>query len=62
MRIVLDDTVCEANGICMLAAPSVFALGDDDTLEILDPAPEEALRERVMAAVRGCPKQALSIE
>jgi ferredoxin len=61
MKVHVDRDFCESNGICVQAAPEVFALDDDDQLEILQDQPDEALREHVEAAVRRCPKQALTL-
>jgi ferredoxin len=46
----------------MAAAPEVFEVRDDDLLYVLQEHPPEALREKVLAAVRACPKAAISIE
>ena len=62
MRVVVDYGRCESNALCMAAAPEVFEVRDDDQLYVLDEHPPEALREKVEAAVRACPKIALSIE
>jgi ferredoxin len=62
MRVVVDFDLCESNALCMGLAPEVFDLRDDDLLYILDENPPEALREKVEAAVRTCPKNAISIE
>jgi ferredoxin len=35
---------------------------DDDLLYVLNENPPEELREKVLAAVRVCPKNAISIE
>ena len=45
----------------MQVAPEIFELRDDDNLYILNEHPPEASRERVMKAVKVCPKQAISI-
>jgi ferredoxin len=60
MHISVDRELCESNGVCVRLVPEVFALDDDDRLR-LEAHPPEALRERIEAAVRRCPKQALSI-
>jgi ferredoxin len=62
MRVVVDFDLCESNALCMAAAPEVFEVRDDDFLYVLDESPPEELREKVMAAVRSCPKNAISIE
>jgi ferredoxin len=62
MRVVVDFDLCESNALCMGLAPEVFEVRDDDLLYVLDENPAEELREKVMAAVRACPKAAISIE
>ena len=62
MRVVVDWDLCESNALCMAAAPEVFELQDDDTLLVLQETPDESLRPKVEAAVRACPKQAISIQ
>jgi ferredoxin len=61
MRVVVDMSQCESNGLCMGVAPDIFLLDDDDILTVLDATPEESERDRVLEAVRVCPKQAISI-
>jgi ferredoxin len=62
MRVVVDFNLCESNALCVDAAPEVFEVRDDDLLYVLDEHPDEALRAKVEAAVRVCPKQAIKIE
>jgi ferredoxin len=62
MRVVVDFDLCESNALCMAAAPEVFEVREDDFLYVLDENPPEELREKVMAAVRSCPKNAISVE
>jgi len=61
MRIQVDRDLCEGNAVCMKMAPEVFAVGDDDQVEILIQQPGEELRAKVEAAVRRCPRQALAL-
>lgn len=64
IKIILDETRCELHGECVLAAPTVFDIVDDDdefvTL-LMTEAPEE-LRGDVQRAVDDCPVQALRLE
>jgi ferredoxin len=61
MKIVVDWDRCEANGVCVRAAPGSFHLDDKDQLHVLtETVPPERLAE-VKQAVRDCPKQALSL-
>lgn len=62
MKILIDDDRCEGNAVCMKVCPKVFEVGDDDHVHLLIKAPGEDLRAKVAAAVRRCPRQALSIE
>jgi ferredoxin len=61
MRVVVDMDLCESNAICMGLAPEVFEVRDDDVLYLLDDHPPESMRAKVEAAVRSCPKQAISL-
>ena len=62
MRVVVDFDQCESNALCMGILPEVFEVRDDDLLYVLDEHPREELREKLMEAVRSCPKNAISIE
>jgi ferredoxin len=61
MRVIVDFDLCESNALCMGLAPEVFEVRDDDVLYVLDENPPEELRTKVEAAVRTCPKNAISI-
>jgi ferredoxin len=62
MHITLDDSKCQAYGNCMLTAPDVFDLGDDDAVvTILQERPGPELRSVIEEAVRSCPVEALSL-
>jgi ferredoxin len=62
MRIVVDYSLCDSHALCTAEAPEVFEVGEDDRLRILIETPGEELRSKIQAAVRVCPKQALSLE
>lgn len=62
MRVVVDWNRCESNALCMAAAPDVFELQDDDSLEVLEERPAEDRRGAVTDAVRACPKAAITLE
>jgi len=62
MRVVVNMSQCESNALCTGVAPDIFQLGDDDILTVLNETPDESDRDRVLEAVRMCPKQAISIE
>ncbi len=62
MKILIDYDLCEGNAVCMKVAPEVFTVGDDDRAALLDKNPGEDLRAKVEAAVRRCPRQALTLE
>ncbi len=62
MKVKVDYDLCEANAVCMKQAPEVFLVDDEDNLQILDENPGPELREKVLDAVRLCPRQAISTE
>lgn len=62
MKVVIDYDLCEANALCMKAAPEIFRVEEDDTLTIkLDVVPDE-LKEKAQEAARLCPRQAITYE
>jgi ferredoxin len=62
MRVVVDYDLCESNALCMGIVPEVFEVREDDLLYVLKENPPEELRDKVVEAVRACPKAAISIE
>ena len=60
MRIVVDLNKCQSYGQCVFAAPTVFRLRGEESLEY-QYAPDEALREQVERAAAACPVQAITI-
>jgi ferredoxin len=61
MRVSLDADLCQGHGVCESEAPSVFELGKNAQVTIVDATPDESLRAEVEAAVRFCPTSALRI-
>jgi ferredoxin len=62
MKVLVDLSICDLHGLCVESAPEVFEIGDDGALHILNEAPPDGLRTKVVAAVRECPTGAISIE
>jgi ferredoxin len=63
MKITVDFSLCEVHGDCVMAAPEVFDIGDDDdVVRLLDPEPGEHLRAKVESAVKMCPVSAIKLE
>ncbi len=61
MKVVVDHDKCEGNARCVLAAPTVFALHDDDQAYVLIEHPGDDLRPKVEQAARVCPRQAITL-
>jgi ferredoxin len=60
MRVVVDLNRCQSYGQCVYAAPTVFRMHGDESLEY-DYAPDEVLRRQVERAAAACPVQAISL-
>lgn len=61
MKVHVDMNLCQSHGECVLPAPDVFELGDDDVLRWKDDVPEDR-RAAVEAAAEACPMLAIRIE
>ena len=65
MKVVVDLDLCQGHGVCQEEAPEIFRVveraGEYDRVELIDPAPPEALRPRAEAAERYCPNRVISI-
>jgi len=62
MKILVDRRLCDGTGACVVEAPTVFEVDDDDELILLQEEFGPDLLPQVEAAVRACPKHALEIE
>ena len=60
MRIVVDLNRCQSYEQCVFAAPAVFRMYGEESLEY-DYNPDDALREQVERAAAACPVQAIGI-
>lgn len=60
MRARVDQELCVGTGWCVIAAPDVFELGDDERSHVIVNSSRDvrALRE----AAEGCPSQAVILE
>jgi ferredoxin len=62
MKVVLDVAKCEGFASCVLSAPEVFDLDEQDNVAIvLDTEPPATLRADLEAAVRACPVRAITL-
>ena len=61
MRVAVEMGLCQANGACVVAAPEVFDLDEEDVLHWVE-QPGEERRAEVEEAVRACPVQAITLE
>ena len=66
MRIKVDLDLCQGHSVCMEECPEVFDVRDQagsyPQVVVLMEKPPEALREKVMNAVRGCPNRVIRVE
>lgn len=61
LRIVVDLDLCESNAVCVRTAPDMFVIDDDDRMRVLVEHPGAEQMEKAKAAVRRCPRRALSL-
>jgi ferredoxin len=63
VKVIRDANRCELHGECLLAAPDVFEIEDDnDVVTVVNAEPGEELRGAVEQAVMMCPTTALRLE
>lgn len=60
MRVHVDLDRCQANGLCVMAAPEVFDLDDAGQLHY-ETDPDDELVLDVDDAARSCPVQAITL-
>ena len=61
MRIVVNRSLCDGNGLCAREAPKLFSVDEHDALHVLKENLDEKDREPAERAVKACPKAALRI-
>ena len=61
MRIEADLDLCQGHAMCELEAPGVFSVPRKGKVSVTDPEPPQSQRAAVVAAVRYCPTQALTL-
>jgi len=62
MKVSVDSAKCSGIGMCEVAAPNVFEVGDDGQARAINPEPSDDERAAVEQAVHECPTGALSIQ
>ncbi len=60
MKVKVDMSLCDGNGMCAVECPEVFEM-DDDSLVLLTEEVGEELRADVERAAVRCPKQAITV-
>jgi ferredoxin len=62
VRITADFDACEAYGMCVLTAPDLFSINDENFVQIDDETPGQDRLAAAREAVEKCPVQALTLE
>jgi ferredoxin len=62
MKVTVDWSLCDGNGVCSTESPEVFEIDDEDNLILLQQEIGDALIPSVEKAVARCPKRAISLE
>ena len=61
MRILVDLNKCQLYAQCCFLAPDVFRLEGEEVLSY-HPAPDDAMKDRVLRAAAACPVLAILVE
>jgi ferredoxin len=61
MKVRINRNLCDEHGQCTIAAPNVFRMNDDGSLEY-DGDPADALRGEIEEAADVCPVQAIFLD
>jgi ferredoxin len=61
MRIVVDRDLCESNAVCVRTAPDMFCIDESNVMQLLAERPGADQVEKARAAVRRCPRRALTL-
>ena len=61
MRVLVDLNRCQSYGQCVFAAPQVFRMEHDETLE-WDYQPPDDQEHMVVRALHACPVKAITLE
>ncbi len=62
LRIEIDELRCCASGQCHLAAPTVFDQREEDgAVLLIDPTPNDSLRDAVLEAAQLCPCRVIQV-
>lgn len=62
MKVSIDPNKCVGQGMCVLYAPDIFHLSDDDgRAQVQQGSVPKGLEDAVRHAARACPEQAISI-
>jgi ferredoxin len=61
MKIEVRRDVCVGYASCMVIAPDVFDVDDDNLVVVLDDDPDQTLLALVQQAARSCPKSAITV-
>jgi len=61
MRIVVDRDLCESNAVCVRTAPDMFRIDESNAMQLLVERPSADQLEKAKAAVRRCPRRALTL-
>ena len=59
VRIEISKRKCQAFGNCIAKAPSVFALGTDRKVDVVDP--DGASDEIIVQAAKSCPYRVIAV-
>ena len=60
VRVLVNTDLCEGHGLCVVSAPDVFELGEDEKAIVLKVEMIDEVLMRVDDAILRCPVQAIT--
>ena len=65
MKVIVDLELCQGHSVCVVEAPEIFQVVEQDlgypVVQVMLENPPEALREKLERAARYCPNKVITI-
>ena len=62
MKVTIDPARCRGHALCLAVAPDAFEFLDLEDRSVVRPGADEVPVDVLLAAARGCPERAITVE